>query len=158
MAAAKRRNRPASGSLAHDFHVVLVMALAQRLQQSGSKYYFRHWRIGLTEHRLILALGKKDGIAVGKLAAIADLDKAAVSRGLKLLEQNGFIATEQTATRGRAVIVTLTAAGRNLQKELLAALRRRDKRFVKGFSPAECVKLRRMIERLIANIAYMNQE
>ena len=91
-----------------------------------------------------MALGKKDKVAVGKLAAIADLDNAAGSRGLEHLEQNRSIATEQTATRRRAVIATLTAAGRNIQRRLLAVLERQDRRFARGFSAAELATLRRI--------------
>lgn len=148
----------ARGSLAEDFYIVLIMALARRLHQRGANYYLRRWRLGLTELRLLMALGKKDKVAVGTLAAIADVDKAAASRGLRHLERHRLIATEQTATRGRAVIVTLTATGRDLQQKLLVVLRRRDRRLLRGFSAAELATLRRMLERLIANIPLMNQE
>ncbi|MDB5771825.1 MAG: transcriptional regulator, MarR family [Burkholderia sp.] len=148
----------ATGALADDFYAVLVMALANRLHQGASNYYLRYLNIGLTEYRLLLALGKNNGVNVGQVAATADLDKAAASRGLKNLEQNGLVSIEQTRQRGRAAIVTLTSAGTGLQKKLKVASQRRDKRFVKGFSAAELAQFKEMIHRLMGNVEYMNQE
>jgi len=36
----------AKGSLAEDFYIVLIMALARRLHQRGANYYLRRWLSG----------------------------------------------------------------------------------------------------------------
>lgn len=145
-------------SLPEEYYAVLVMALANRLHRGASRYYLKRWNVGITGYRLLLALGKNDSVNMGTVAATADLDKAAASRGLKQLEQNGWVSVEQTQMRGRAAIVHLTAAGRDLQAQLRAVSCQRDERFIAGLNEKDLAHLKDLVYRLMGNVDYMNED
>ena len=49
----------------------------------------------MTEWRLLVVLNSTDSLNVGELSDAADLDKAAVSRSLMLLQERKLISVEQ---------------------------------------------------------------
>ncbi|MDB6002078.1 MAG: transcriptional regulator, MarR family [Rhizobacter sp.] len=149
---------PPIGSLAQEYLAVLVLSLAGRLNRGASSYYLRHYDIGMTEFRIILALGLQKGLNVGEVAAAADVDKAAASRSLRLLEGRGLVELEQTSTRGRAAIVHLSTTGVAFERQLRKAARRRDKRLTASFSDDERAQAVSVIRRLIACVPDMNKE
>ena len=75
-----------------------------------------------------------------------------------LVEQRGIVELQQTSTRGRAVIVHLSAAGVELERELKKAAKRRDKRLMSSFSANERGQTVGVIRRLIASVPAMNRE
>jgi DNA-binding MarR family transcriptional regulator len=146
------------GMLAQEYIAVLVLSLAGRLNRGASSYYARHFDIGMTEFRIILALGLVKGLNVGEVAAAADVDKAAASRSLRLLEGRGIVELEQTNSRGRAAIVHLSQAGAKLESELRKAAKRRDRQLTASFEPQELQQALAVIRKLIASVPHMNKE
>lgn len=146
------------GVLAQEYIAVLVLSLAGRLNRGASSYYLRHFGIGMTEFRIILAIGLEKGLNVGEVAVAADVDKAAASRSLRLLQGRGIVELQQTSTRGRAAIVHLSTAGAVLERELRKAARRRDKRLTAAFTADERAQAVGVIQRLIASVPNMNKE
>ena len=146
------------GALAQEYLAVRVLSLASRLNRGAAHYYLHHFDIGMTEFRIILAIGLEKGLNVGELAAASDVDKAAASRSLRLLEDRGIVELEQTRTRGRPAIVHLSSAGIALERELRKAARRREKRLTAALSVDERAQAMALITRLIAGVPNMNQE
>ncbi|MDB5816573.1 MAG: transcriptional regulator, MarR family [Rhizobacter sp.] len=149
---------PPIGMLAQEYIAVLVLSLAGRLNRGASSFYSRHFDIGMTEFRIILALGLVKGLNVGEVAAAADVDKAAASRSLRLLEGRGIVELEQTNTRGRAAIVHLSKAGAKLEGQIRKAAKQRDKQLTESFSDDELAQALAVIRRLIASVPNMNKE
>jgi len=143
--------------LAEEYIAVLVLSLAGRLNRGASGFYLRHFDIGMTDFRIVMALGLVKGLNVGELAAAADVDKAAASRSLKFLQGRGLVEMEQTATRGRAAIVHLTAQGHEFERGLRKAARRRDKRLQAALTSQERADAARLIRKLIAGVPNMNK-
>jgi len=140
--------------LAHDYTAWLITSLAARLSRGASSYYAREWNIGSTEYRLLMALGHEDVCSAISAATAADIDKAAASRSLQVLQGEGLV---ETVRRGREMQIRLTADGRSLRSKLKAASDRRDRRLTHGLSPAEVARLRADLCRLIDNLTFMNQ-
>jgi DNA-binding MarR family transcriptional regulator len=162
-AAARAESVPAQPAapiarLAEEYIAVLVLSLASRLNRGATSYYLRHFDIGMTDFRIVMALGLVKGLNVGEVAAAADVDKAAASRSLKFLQSRGLVEMEQTATRGRAAIVHLTARGREFERELRKAARRRDRRLQAALTEAERIQAGRLMRKLIAGVPNMNKE
>jgi DNA-binding MarR family transcriptional regulator len=107
----------------------------------------------MTEWRLLIVLNSTQSLNVSELSGAADLDKAAVSRSLVLLEERKLISVEQTRTRGRAAIARLTAEGRRLSEKLLKVSRERESRLFKNFSPADREHLKALLEQLSQALA-----
>jgi len=159
-APARNQVEPAApiAPLAEEYLAVLVLSLAGRLNRGAASYYLSRFDIGMTDFRIVMALGLVKGLNVGEVAAAADADKAAASRSLKFLQGRGLVELEQTATRGRAAIVHLTEEGRAFERELRKAARRRDKRLRDALTQAEQAQAVDLLRRLIAGVPNMNRE
>ncbi|MDN8617945.1 MarR family winged helix-turn-helix transcriptional regulator [Variovorax ginsengisoli] len=144
--------------LADEYIAVLVMSLAGRLNRGASNYYLKQFDISMVDYRIVLALGLAKNLNISAVAASADVDKAAASRSLRALEQRGVVELEQTATRGRAAIVHLTEAGRELERALKKSSRQRERRFVAGLSEDERKHAVALLKKLIAGVPHMNKE
>ena len=140
---------------AHDYTAWLITSLAMRLSRGASSYYAREWKIGSTEYRLLMALGREDACSAISAATAADIDKAAASRSLQILQGEGLI---ETIRRGREMQIRLTGAGRSLRTRLKAASDRRDGRLTHGMNANEVARLRTDLRRLIDNLPFMNED
>ena len=141
--------------LAADLIGWLVTSLSVRLSRSASSYYQQHWNIGTTEYRLILALGIKHGCTAVRVAAAADVDKAAASRSLQVLRKDGMV---ELIKRGREMEVRLTPAGESLYQQLQAATLRREARITRGMSAAQVKRLHADLHRLIDNLPHISDD
>jgi hypothetical protein len=104
-------NQPPGGVLAHQHITLLLVSIGLRLNRGATAYYRAAWDLGMAEWRLLLVLNSTEALNVGELSEAADLDKAAVSRSLTLLEERKLVSVTQTRTRGRAANSKLTTEG-----------------------------------------------
>ncbi|MCA1454677.1 MarR family transcriptional regulator [Bradyrhizobium sp. BRP22] len=145
--ASDERSRIA-GMLAREHVAVLVSTIGMRLNRGATAYYRSVWNIGAVEWRLIMTLKSISSLNVSELSDAADIDKAAASRSLAILEERGLVSVEQTRSRGRAAIAKLTAEGRKFAAKLTEVSRERDARLFREFSPPDKERLRDLLHRL----------
>jgi DNA-binding MarR family transcriptional regulator len=93
-------------------------------------------------------LGSTESLNVGELSEAADVDKAAVSRSLALLEERQLVTVAQTRTRGRAAIAKLTPEGKKLSARLMQVSLQRQARLFKNFTAADKARLNALLDRL----------
>ena len=149
-------NRPENQSeklpLLIDSSVTFRLAgTANRLNRSASIFYRSKFGIGVQEWRLILVLGRKSRMMVGDAAVAADIDTAAASRALKLLNGMGYVTLEMTSSRGRATMVSLTDEGLALYRELTEAGKKRAAAILDGLSRQEVDQLNDILGRVMLN-------
>jgi len=113
----------------------------------------QRWDIGTTEYRLLLALGVEHECSAASVAAAADVDKAAASRSLQVLSQQGLVTL---ARYGREMRISLTDTGRSLSKELYAASLERETILTQGMSASQVKRLRADLHQLIENLPRMS--
>jgi DNA-binding MarR family transcriptional regulator len=142
-----------AGMLAQEHIAVLLSNIGGRLHRGATAYYRAAWDLGMTEWRLLVVLKSTESLNVGELSEAADLDKAAVSRSLVLLQERKLISVEQTRTRGRAAIAKLTAEGRKLAEKLLRISREREARLFKNFTRADKERLNLLLHQLTQALA-----
>ncbi len=135
-----------------------VMGVANRLNNGASNYYRKHFDLGMSEWRAMMAIGSAREAIVREVAEMADLDHAAASKSVRVLQERGLVSVEQTRTRGRAAIVRLTAEGAEVHRKLSAAAKRRHNRLVAAFSAEELETLWSLLRRLKAQVPHMNAE
>jgi DNA-binding MarR family transcriptional regulator len=144
--------------LAEEYLAVLIVSLASRLSRGAASYYLRQFDIGMADYRIVLALGLAKGLNITAVAAAADVDKAAASRGLRLLAKRGIVELEQTSSRGRAAIVHLTETGAALERQLRKSSRARERRLVSALTDAERAQAAVLVKKLIAAVPHMNKD
>jgi len=136
------------GILAREQTAVLVSILGARFSRGAMVYYRAAWNISTVEWRLLLTLNRIESLNVSALSDAADVDKAAASRSLVLLQERKLVSVEQTRSRGRAAIAKLTAEGRKLAAKLAQVSREREARLFKDFTAAEKERLNDLLLRL----------
>ena len=70
-----------------------------------------------TQYIVFLVLWEKDGLPVGEIGEKLLLDNGTLSPLLKKMEQAGYVRRERSREDERAVVITLTEAGRALQEK-----------------------------------------
>ncbi len=133
-----------------------LIGVANRLANGASNYYRKEFNLGMSEWRTMLAIGTSNHRIVREVAEMADIDYAAASKSLRVLEQRGLVQIEQTKRRGRAAIAQLTPEGLLIYHQLMEAARRRQKRLLSAFTPEEVTLLRELLQRLESQVLYMN--
>ena len=113
----------------------LVRAVANRLEGGASRFYRKHYGVGLSEWHILVALAAEPWITSPVLCKNAGLDKAAVSRSLARMEEQGLVNTRDTSGRSRAT--ALTAKGRRLHDRIAAAATQREEQLLAEFSPKQ---------------------
>lgn len=149
---------PIGGLLAQDHITVLMVSIGMRLNRGATAYYRTAFDLGMAEWRLLLVLSSTKSLNVGELSEAADLDKAAVSRSLVLLEERKLVSVEQTRTRGRAAIAKLTAEGKKLSTQLMQVSLARQARLFKNFAGADKERLNALLHRLSQALAEADWE
>jgi len=145
-------------ALADESFGILVAALSGRLNRRAGNFYQRRYGFGMAEFRVLLTLCLVDGVNVGEVAQAADMDKAAASRSLRLLQERGYVAMQQTPTRGRAAIARLTREGEVLARDVRQVARQRNERLLSVLSAEERVLAETLVRRLIDGVEHMNKE
>jgi DNA-binding MarR family transcriptional regulator len=140
--------QPTGGLLAQQHITVLLVSIGLRLNRGASAYYRAAFDLGMVEWRLLLVLSSTEALNVGELSAAADLDKAAVSRSLVLLEERKLVSVVQTRTRGRAAIAKLTPEGKKLSARLMQVSLQRQARLFKNFTKADKERLNALLAQL----------
>jgi DNA-binding MarR family transcriptional regulator len=141
------------GKLAQEHITVLLVSIGMRLNRGATAYYRATWDLGMAEWRLLLVLSSTTSLNVGELSEVADLDKAAVSRSLAVLEERKLVSVEQTRTRGRAAIAKLTADGKKLSARLMQISLERQARLFKNFARADKQRLNALLHQLSQALA-----
>ncbi len=113
----------------------LVRAVANKLEGGASRFYRKHYAIGLSEWHILVALAADPWITSPVLCKNAGLDKAAVSRSLARMEEQGLVLSRDTNGRSRAT--ALTAKGRRLHDRVAQAALTREEQLLAEFSPKQ---------------------
>lgn len=142
------RRPDVTGMLARDHVAVLVSTIGMRLSRGAMAYYRSTWNISTVEWRLLMTLNSIESLNVSELSDAADIDKAAASRSLALLQERKLVSVEQTRSRGRAAIAKLTADGRKFAAKLAKVSREREARLFKDFAIADKERLNALLQQL----------
>lgn len=128
----------------------LISILENKLTNTASAVYRRHFGIGATEMRIVVQLGGRPRMSGSQIGQAAALDKAAVSRALKSLRSLGLITI--TAGHGRRTAVALTRTGAALYQKGVALSRLREQYLLAGLSAAERETVIRFLTRMLDNM------
>jgi len=135
--------------------------------------YRKRFALKIPEWRVMAVLGdldaaaKESGGAPGVTRpgmtqrALTDatlMDKVAVNRACKVLEERGLIARAPNAADGRSHIMVLTQEGRAIHREVLPLALATEREMFAGFTASEEERLRAMLERLRNRVTELAQD
>jgi DNA-binding MarR family transcriptional regulator len=114
--------------------------------------YRKRFGLKIPEWRVMAVLG--DAEAAGRkltqraLTAATVMDKVAVNRAARVLEERGLIARLPNPGDGRSHLLALTAEGRMIHAEVMPLARATERELLEGFGGVEEAALRDLLARL----------
>lgn len=135
-----------------------LTAISNKIARSASRTYLRRFGVGINEWRILSNLRVLSGATANIVCQRSGLDKAAVSRSLKLLEDAGMVETDKEGGDARGRSMRLTEKGDELHDRLIVVALEREARLLTGFSDQERALLLSFIARLHANVPLVQGE
>jgi len=129
----------------------LMWAVDHKLQSVSKRMTSR---MGLTgpQRFAVRCIGRRPGLAAGELATLLHLDPGTVTGILKRLEEARMIAREQDALDGRRMRLTLTRAGRAVDRRSAGTVEGAIRRVLASASSADLAAAGRVFRRLATEL------
>ncbi|MEE4199828.1 MarR family winged helix-turn-helix transcriptional regulator [Erythrobacter sp.] len=126
--------------------------------------YRKRFGLKVTEWRVMAVLGDGAGARRGEpltqrdLTAATLMDKVAVNRACKVLEDRGLVERTQNERDGRSHLLGLTEEGRAIYREVMPLAKATERELFEGFDPDEQASLRAMLERMRARAGMLAEQ
>jgi DNA-binding MarR family transcriptional regulator len=127
-----------------------LLSAANFWRRSGNSYYRRHFRISITDVRILTFLEARGPVSLNSMADHCGIDKTQASRAVKELISRKLVLHNRSAANG-PVGLSLDRDGVRMCRKLKPASQARQKLLAGGFSGAEIEQLDRMLDVLLGN-------
>ncbi len=134
----------------------LVTFLANKLSSGASACYRKNFDVGVVEWRLLALLKVEQNITANRMCQVIGLDKAAVSRALKLLNDRGSINFTKDEKDGRSSLVCLTKEGAALHDQIFQVALEREALLIGDLESEELDTLIRLLHKLNSKVGLVN--
>ena len=119
--------------------------------------YRKRFALKVPEWRVMAVLGdaglRGQSLTQRELTEVTLMDKVAVNRACKVLEERGLVARVANQRDGRSHLLALTGEGEAIHREVMPLARATERELFEGFDPEEEAQLRTMLARLRARAA-----
>lgn len=115
----------------------LVNAIGNAWQRKTSAIYRDRFGLSISEWRVLSMLNIEPGITAFRICEVIKMDKASVSRSLKLLSSLGLLTYEASPTDVRRRHWWLSDTGRAMHSDLMAVALECEAELVKGLGPED---------------------
>lgn len=132
--------------------IVLLTFAGNRLTRAATRAYQEEFGIGVMDWRMLVMLTRAPGCSVAEATRVTGIDKAAVSRSLHRLQQDGLATAQALGGDERRKSWSLTDQGHALHAKLLPVALNRQRALLKGFSKQEVAEFTTYLQRFLANI------
>lgn len=109
--------------------------------------YRQRWGLSIPEWRVMAILGDAGALTQRDLTQRTLMDKVAVNRACKVMEERGLAQREPNEQDGRSHLLDLTADGRLMHSEILPVALAMESRLFTGFSATELDLFRALLEK-----------
>ena len=137
---------------------VLLTFAANRFTRAAARLYQARYDIGAMDWRMLVMLTRAPGATAARASETIGIDKGAVSRCLRNLQDKGLAAPGDLHANGRSRGWHLTPAGQALHDTILREALDRQRRLFAGFEPEEVRALCDMLQRFLTNLDDLKSE
>ena len=110
--------------------------------------YRKRFGLKVPEWRVMAVLGDSGTMTQRGLTAATVMDKVAVNRAVKVLEERGLIARVPNPGDGRSHLLALTGEGRAIHAEVMPLAKATEQELIAGLAPGEEAMLRGLLAGL----------
>jgi MarR family transcriptional regulator, organic hydroperoxide resistance regulator len=128
----------------------------QRQNQLNLGRALRACEVSVPVWRVLSTLSQRDGQTVGQIAAMAVLDRSGLGRLLEQMESAGLVERKSPPEDRRAVLISLTSAGRRRFASALPLVEAHYRRLLQGIAPHEFEALIGLLRRIKTNALMMS--
>ncbi len=138
--------------LGQDLYRLLNRAQHEARKHLDALFYAQ---LGVTSIQLaaLLYIADHPNCLLGDLSDGLSLNNPAITGLIGRIEKKSLICKQRSPHDGRATLVNLTAAGRNLVDRSADLVAQTNRLFIEGFSPAELAIVERYFETLIVRFS-----
>jgi DNA-binding MarR family transcriptional regulator len=134
--------------LLDEFLPYRLSVLSNRLSAAIAESYSRRYGLSIPEWRVIAVLAHAPGASAAEVAERTAMDKVAVSRAVRRLQQTGRVSRRMAAGDRRRSMLDLTAEGRRIYDRVTPALRRYEEQLLAALDAAERSAMDILLSRL----------
>ena len=129
-----------------------MMMSLKRLDRHVTQTFEKRTEISLTRYEILVSLLKQDCVTQKILQQSLAIDQAAITRHLKILEQQQYIERKRNEENAREVLVTISDKGRAALESCTMFKDQFLDNLYNGFSNSELKQLQHLFARLNNNI------
>ena len=141
---------PAHQTRLTDFLPYLLSITSNAVSDRIADQYRAHFGLKIPEWRVMAVLGDLGDQTQRALVAATRMDKVAVNRACKVLEDRGLLARQPNAADGRSHHLQLTAAGHKVYGAIMPIALAMEARMFSALSAAERGLFKVLLERIRA--------
>ncbi len=131
-----------------DFLPYLLSVTSNAVSDRIAQQYRARFGLNIPEWRVMAVLGDAGALTQRDLAGATRMDKVAVNRACKELEERGQIARSPNHRDGRSHHLELTAAGQAIHGEIMPLALAMEARLLGSWSEAERTQFKALLARL----------
>lgn len=114
--------------------------------------YRQRFGLSVPEWRVMAVLGDSGRLTQRDLTRMTLMDKVAVNRACKVLEERGLVSRRPNAQDGRSHLLELTEPGVRMHDEIMPLALEMERRLFATFAPEEIAGFRSLLERVRAEV------
>ncbi|HSV58813.1 MAG TPA: MarR family winged helix-turn-helix transcriptional regulator [Variovorax sp.] len=126
--------------------------VANKLSRGASQHYLALFGVGIETWRCLVLLALHGSVTAQQVSKVIGMDKGAVSRCFKSMQEQDLIQTRLDAADGRVRVAVLTPEGRALHDRIREVALERERALLAVLSPKEIDQLLSMLRRLHENL------
>ena len=139
---------PAPANRLADFMPYRMSVTTNAVSDLIAGEYRARFGLKIPEWRVMAVLGDAGGLTQRELVGETLMDKVAVNRACKVLEQRGLVARSPNARDGRSHHLELTPDGRTMFEQIMPLALEMERRLFANFAPEEVAQFRHLLERV----------
>lgn len=141
-----------------DFLPYLLSVTSNAVSGRIAQEYRSRFGLKVPEWRVMAVLGDSGPMTQRQLTAFTLMDKVAVNRACKELEERGLASREPNAKDGRSHLLELTEAGRQMHSEIMPLALEMERRLFATFSEDEIETFRSLLSRVKQEVRDLHAE
>src|SRR5690606_7596130 len=110
--------------------------------------YRQRFGLSVPEWRVMAVLGDSGPLTQRELTLLTLMDKVAVNRACRVLEERGLAYRRPNAQDGRSHHLDLTESGTRMRDEIMPLALEMERRLFSNFTPDEVEQFRSLLERI----------
>jgi len=148
---------PHHNSRLADFLPYLMSVATNAVSDMIASEYRARFGLKIPEWRVMAVLGDAGAQTQRSLVGATRMDKVAVNRACKVLEDRGLVMRSPNDADGRSHHIELTAAGQAVHGEIMPLALDMEQRLFESLSPAELSDFKALLARITGRVAELER-